>query len=162
MQDETQKLVVLTAHVSDVMNIVDQAVFSSPAEKSQNIEQVRVYVDVHPYDGRSVMSMRPVDGAFDSVREMVTAEISISDWSPGRHIIYLEAVDIDGNAGAISAVFVEKPGPLTQAPAVLPPSNDSQDETAASPSAMDPASSTFSSTLSFGAATLLIITILVV
>ena len=162
VQDGTQEVVLLTAQVSDVMNIVDKAVFPSPAEKAQNIEQVRVYVDVYPYDGRSVMSMSPADGAFDSVTEMATANISISDWSPGRHIIYLEAVDTDGNAGAISAVFVDKPGPPTQAPTVLPPSNDSQDETAALPSSTDRSSSTFSLTLSFGVATLFIITILVV
>lgn len=100
----------LTATVSDVQNIVDHAVFPSADEKSQNIQHVLVYVDVHPYDSdgaQAAMNMNPLDGSFDVSTEVATLELPGSDWTAGRHVLYVEGVDADGNRGAISAVFVD-------------------------------------------------------
>lgn len=50
--------------------------------------------------------MTTADGTFNSSNEVLRAMIDTTGWSPGRHTIFLEAQDANGNWGVPSAVFV--------------------------------------------------------
>lgn len=113
VDDIEPERLVLTVEISDVHGIVDHAVFPSEKEKSQIIKEVRVYVDVHPYDGGESIVMTPADGSFNAYTEVATVVLNTTGWAAGRHTVYVEGVDSDGNAGAISAVFVDKNSTLT-------------------------------------------------
>jgi hypothetical protein len=66
---------------------------------------------VHPdEDNESDASweMEAVDNMFDSEEEAVGLALSARDhFTPGRHILYVQAEDSDGYKGPVSSVFVE-------------------------------------------------------
>ena len=79
--------------------------------ESQNIANVKVYVDIFPVDeGIEGIDMVAVDGVFDAKSEVAIIDLDTSSWLPGRHIVYFQAMDMDGYVGPVSAVFVEKDG----------------------------------------------------
>lgn len=79
---------------------------SNGTEASQDIAAAEYYVDTPPWAGGVPFPMSPVDGAFDSSVEGITAEIQASDYSLGRHIVFVRARDADGHWGAISSLFI--------------------------------------------------------
>jgi carboxypeptidase T len=56
--------------------------------------------------GTITHSLAVADGAWDSPVESITTTIDTSDWSAGRHTLFLEARDAAGNRGVPSAGFV--------------------------------------------------------
>lgn len=99
----------MVAHASDEALIVGHTIFEG--ELSQSIQNVKVFVDVHPYDDSSEgITMEPMDGVFDSTEELATYSLDISSWK-GRHVVYFQATDTDGNTGPVSAVYVDNSKP---------------------------------------------------
>ena len=79
--------------------------------ESQNIASVKVYVDIFPVDeGAEGIDMVAGDGVFDAKSEVAIVDLDTSSWPVGRHIVYFQAMDVDGYVGPVSAVFVEKEG----------------------------------------------------
>merc|ERR1712048_1369887 len=74
----------------------------------QNISKVTMYLNVFPGEGEGV-EMMAVDGAFDEVTEAVTFDLDTSALPDGKHIIYLQGTDSDGDSGPVSALFVTLP-----------------------------------------------------
>ena len=68
-------------------------------------------------DGAQAIAMDAVDGSFDSPAESVEVSLDTTGFSPGRHLLYLQAEDTDGHLGAVSAVFLDVIDP-TSAPVV--------------------------------------------
>ena len=82
---------------------------SNGTEPTQIITAAECYVDVPPWvDDSSSFSiaMLPSDGIFDSKIETVEATIDTSEWSEGRHIIFVRGLDYGGNWGVFSAIFL--------------------------------------------------------
>ncbi|WP_310389490.1 M14 family zinc carboxypeptidase [Roseateles sp.] len=80
---------------------------SNGAEPTQAIAAAEYYVDLAPWQSRSVaVPMAAADGAFDSPVEGARATLDTSGWQTGRHIVYVRGRDAAGNWGAFSAVFV--------------------------------------------------------
>ncbi len=76
-------------------------------EASQNIIASEYYIDVPPWEaGADAYSMTAADGLFNTPTEEVTAIVDTTGIAKGRHTIFIRGQDIDGNWGAISAVFI--------------------------------------------------------
>lgn len=73
------------------------------------------YVDTPPWQPGAVgIPLMASDGAFDSRTEAVSGNVNLSGLAPGRHLIYVQGVNMrglpEGTPGAPDAVFVEVPG----------------------------------------------------
>ncbi len=90
-------------------------------EPVQNIQGARYAIDTPSWKGGVTHAMSAVDGAFDASSENVSASVATSGLSDGRHIIFVEGQDADGNWGAPTAVFltVNAPCDAAQSPADL-------------------------------------------
>jgi carboxypeptidase T len=76
-------------------------------EPAQNIAAARYSVDSPAWmTGTVTQPMSAADGAFDNPVETLQALVSLSGLSTGRHIIYVEGEDADGNWGPPTAAFV--------------------------------------------------------
>jgi PKD repeat protein len=85
-------------------------------EPTQNIAAARYTVDVPPWDPAAIVhAMDAADGAFDATTEAVRAAVDTSGLSLGRHLLFVQGQDADGNWGAVSAAFLYALDPL-QAP----------------------------------------------
>jgi hypothetical protein len=76
-------------------------------EPTQNIAAGRYSVD-QPLWATAALSntMTAADGSFNSGVENVTATINTTNWAAGRHIVFVEGQDANGNWGVPTAVFV--------------------------------------------------------
>ncbi len=84
----------------------------SQSEPAQAIQEARYSVDAPSWvSGTTLYSMTARDGFFNSSQETVEAWVDTTGWTPGRHLIFMEAKDADGNWGSPSAVFVTILGP---------------------------------------------------
>ena len=80
---------------------------SNGTEGSQNIAAGEYYVDTPPWaTGAVAIAMSASDGTFDSTSEDATATVDTTDWTAGRHTLFVRAKDADENWGAVSAVFL--------------------------------------------------------
>ena len=97
-------------------------------EPVQNIQAARYTIDVPSWQGAVTHAMAAADGAFDSSSEAVTATIDAAGLRNGRHIIFVEGQDTDGNWGVPTAIFLDVNAPCTtpQAPAGISTSITSQ------------------------------------
>ena len=90
--------------------VVDDTRYNSNGwgtEATQNIAAARYSVDRASWaSGATTFSMSPSDGAFSAKSEGVTASVSTAGWAPGRHLIYVEGQDANGNWGAPTGVFL--------------------------------------------------------
>jgi hypothetical protein len=81
---------------------------SNGTEPTQNIAAAEYYIDIPPWeDGSTAYPMAAADGSFNSKIEGVTASIDTSSLTGGRHILFVRGQDINGNWGAMSAIFLE-------------------------------------------------------
>ena len=88
---------------------------SNGSEPMQNVTAAIATVDRLPWDPLAVaLPMSAADAAFNSSTENLVAQIATSGWTPGRHIVFVQASDASGAAGATTAVFID-----IDAPAVL-------------------------------------------
>ncbi|MCL4826941.1 MAG: hypothetical protein KJZ95_06210 [Caldilinea sp.] len=76
------------------------------AEPVQNIAAGRYTVDAPSWAGGAPIAMNASDGAFNASVENVSAVIDTSALAPGRHTIFVEGQDANGNWGVLSAVFL--------------------------------------------------------
>jgi hypothetical protein len=53
--------------------------------------------------------MQPADGNADTPTEAFRGLINLGPLSPGRHTVYVRGTDAAGNAGPVSAIFIDKP-----------------------------------------------------
>jgi hypothetical protein len=51
--------------------------------------------------------MGPSDGVLNAKIEGMTASVNTAGWAPGRHLIYVEGRDANGNWGAPTGVFLD-------------------------------------------------------
>ena len=80
----------------------------SEDEPVQNIAQARYTIDTPPWQEEAeFFNLEPADGELDSSVEELVAKIDTSNLSPGRHTIFIESQDADGNFGVPSAVFID-------------------------------------------------------
>lgn len=76
-------------------------------EPVQTISAARYSVDAPPWaEGVVFEPIQAADGNFDGPVENLTATLDTTDWSSGRHTVYLQAQDSLGNWGVPSAVFL--------------------------------------------------------
>ena len=79
----------------------------SEDEPVQDIAQARYTIDTPPWlEEAEFFDLKSADGELDSSVEELTAKIDTSKLSPGRHTIFIESQDANGNFGVPSAVFV--------------------------------------------------------
>ena len=90
-------------------------------EPTQNIQTARYTIDTPSWQGGATYAMAAADGSFDATVEDVTATIDTTGMSNGRHILFVEGQDADGNWGVPTAVFltVNAPCEAAQSPADL-------------------------------------------
>lgn len=76
-------------------------------EPTQAIAAGRYTVDIPSWAvGATLFSMTPADGAFNATVETATAVINTTNWSAGRHTIFVEGQDANGNWGVPTAIFI--------------------------------------------------------
>ncbi|NEQ22084.1 MAG: DUF4347 domain-containing protein [Microcoleus sp. SIO2G3] len=92
-----------TRYDDGVVNDLD-----SGAEPVQNIATARYSIDAPSWvSGTETYELTAADGTFDSTVETLTATIDTSGLSAGRHTIFVESQDADGNFGVPTAVFLD-------------------------------------------------------
>ena len=65
-------------------------------------------IDTPPWEIEAVQEkMDPNDGEWDTSQESVSTVINKSSLSPGRHILFAQGQDIEGNWGPVSAAFFD-------------------------------------------------------
>lgn len=101
----------LTAKVSSRALVVNHAKFEPGQQAWQPIESVRLFVNSHPDDEGQESNgyfMVPTDGQFDQLHETVSFDLTtLSLVREKRHIIYVQATDIRGYSGPVSAIFYD-------------------------------------------------------
>ncbi|WP_082381970.1 M14 family zinc carboxypeptidase [Ardenticatena maritima] len=72
------------------------------------IAAVRYSIDAPSWiTGTQTYTMTAVDGLFDSPTELALAHVDTDGWTLGRHTIFIEAQNANGDWGVPSAVFVD-------------------------------------------------------
>ncbi len=101
--------VILNATADDTRyNDGDTDPQDSGDEPVQNIAQARYSIDSPSWiEGTEFFSLESVDGDLDSSIEQLTATIDTSDLAPGRHTVFIESQDANGNFGVPTAVFID-------------------------------------------------------
>lgn len=88
-------------------------------EPSQSVVAARYTVDRPFWKGGAPQAMAAADGTFNTPVENLTAPFDTTAWAPGRHIIFIEGQDANGQWGAPTAVFVTVESPCATP---IPPS----------------------------------------
>ncbi|MEW5988908.1 MAG: carboxypeptidase regulatory-like domain-containing protein, partial [Chloroflexota bacterium] len=88
------------------------ATINDSSNGGQTVSQALYYVDTPPWDGGTGLPMAASDGSFNSAVENVDATINGSGLAAGRHTIFVQGTDSQGNAGPVGAafLFVLEPG----------------------------------------------------
>ncbi len=85
-------------------------------EPSQDVAAARYTVDAPSWvTGVVSHSLSSTDGAFDASVESVGTVVDTTGWTPGRHTLFVEARDADGNWGVPTAVFLRVTGVIDSA-----------------------------------------------
>ena len=72
------------------------------------IAGARYYLDTLPWEaGATGIEMQPGDGTFNSTAEDVEAVIDTRTLTPGRHLVYVQGQDANGEFGPPTAVFLD-------------------------------------------------------
>jgi hypothetical protein len=82
-------------------------------EPSQNVVAARYSIDTPSWKGATLYPMAAVDGAFNSSAEDLTAAIDTTALAPGKHIVFVEAQDANGQWGVLAAVFLTVNSPCS-------------------------------------------------
>lgn len=104
----------ISAHASDskMVNAISagEVFFDDFSTGYQDVTSVKLYLDRHPEDyqvGDTMWEMEPVDHGMDSSEETVGKIVKATALSPGKHIIYAQAMDSDGYKGPVSSLYVD-------------------------------------------------------
>lgn len=77
-------------------------------EPVQAIASVEAYIDVPPWaPGAAPVSLTPSDGAFNSSTETATATLNTAGLATGRHLVFVRGTDATGQAGPVTAAFLD-------------------------------------------------------
>lgn len=77
------------------------------SEPVHPINAVRYSVDHPVWAGGAPVEMTAADGQFNSTVENAFAVIDTKGWSSGRHILFVESQDVEGNWGVLSAIYLD-------------------------------------------------------
>jgi carboxypeptidase T len=81
---------------------------ANSTEPVQNIASASVFLDGLPWEGAvPVAVMSAADGAFDSSAENVSASVSTTGLSSGKHLVFVQGTDASATAGSPNATFIE-------------------------------------------------------
>ncbi|MBI5565492.1 MAG: hypothetical protein HY870_11375, partial [Chloroflexi bacterium] len=81
---------------------------SNGSEPTQSIAAARYSIDAPSWiTGTVTQPMTATDGAYNTSIENIVAVVNVSDLSEGRHTLFVEAQDANGNWGVPTAVFVQ-------------------------------------------------------
>ncbi len=72
----------------------------------QPVASISYFLDVPPWEGGSAVPMLPADGAFGSAQESAVASVDTAALAPGRHVVFVQATDASGNAGAVKGALL--------------------------------------------------------
>jgi hypothetical protein len=99
----------LSAHANDT-----RYYDTDETEPSQPIAEARYSLDSPSWvTGTLTYPMTASDGLFDTNIEAIRATIDTTDLSNGRHMVFIESKDLDGNWGYTSAAFLDILDPET-------------------------------------------------
>ena len=79
---------------------------SASAGYKMRVRGARYYIDLP----EEKFNMSPVDGIFDSQTEGILAEIDVSKMPPGKHILYVEAMERDNKWGTPASLAINNEG----------------------------------------------------
>jgi hypothetical protein len=109
----------LTGSPVTLTAVIDDTRYDSDGwgdEPVQDIAAARYTVDVPSWVAGTIShALSPSDGAFDSAAEAVRATVDTTGLPPGRHILFVEGQDAQGNWGVPTAVFLWVTGVLDSA-----------------------------------------------
>lgn len=85
---------------------------SNGVEPVQAISAVQAFIDVPPWAaGAAPITLAASDGAFDSTTEAASVVLGTSALANGRHTVFVRGIDASGQAGPVSALFLDIGGP---------------------------------------------------
>ena len=102
--------VTLTAQVDDsrINRTAQPQSGAPPVPNTQNIASASYTVGALPWDAAAVPhAMTATDGTFNSGVEAVQATLDTTGMTSGKHLVYVQGTDTNGDKGAPQAVFVE-------------------------------------------------------
>jgi carboxypeptidase T len=73
---------------------------------AQTVNAGRYFVDTPPWAGGTAVAMTASDGTFNATSEGVRATVPTTGLAAGRHQLFVQTRDRNGNWGAVSTVFV--------------------------------------------------------
>lgn len=74
----------------------------------RNIAGANATIDALPWEsGAATVALSAVDGSFNASAENVAGTIDTSGLAAGRHVVYVQGVDIAGNQGPPNAAFID-------------------------------------------------------
>ena len=81
---------------------------SNGTEPVLAVLSAQAFVDIPPWSaGAAPVSLVAADGAFDSATETAAATLSTAGLAVGRHTVYVRGVNVNGQPGPASAVFLD-------------------------------------------------------
>lgn len=90
--------------------IADDTLFSDANgnEPTHTVVAVDLYLNTLPWAATSpTISLNPSDGTADNAFEAFTLQVNTGQWPVGRHTVYAQARDSQGQLGPIRAAFID-------------------------------------------------------
>jgi hypothetical protein len=85
---------------------------SNGTEAVQAVASATAYIGTPPWaPGAVAVPLAAADGGFDSATETLAGVLPTAGLAPGRHLVYVQATDAGGQAGPVSAVFLDIAAP---------------------------------------------------
>ncbi len=103
------KAVVIAGETITLSASVDDTRYNNRngTELTQNVAGAAFYVDEPPWSTDAVAhAMAAADGAFDEKSEDVVAVVDTAGTAPGRHFVFVQGEDAEGNLGVVGAAFL--------------------------------------------------------
>lgn len=86
----------------------DGRFYKESENKGDTVASAEYFVDVAPWqEGAKGVAMELKDGTADKTAEDFTAVVNTAGLSAGRHTIYVQGKDDKGNAGPVSAIWLD-------------------------------------------------------
>lgn len=80
---------------------------SNGSEPLHAITAAQASIGTPPWDPEAVLlPLQAADGSFDSPTEALAGQLPTAGLAPGRHLVYVRALDASGTWGPVSAVFL--------------------------------------------------------
>ena len=87
-----------------------RAVIDDRRNGNQNVASAVYSIDTAYWQpGYTPRPLQPADGNANTPTEAFRGVINLAPLSPGRHTVYVRGTDASGNAGPVSAIFINKP-----------------------------------------------------